>query len=294
MTPARIDAVEQRWLIGAQTLGVSVVVAMLLGAGFGTAVITISGAFPLILIAAPLGATTGSLFGVAVGLPLAAFVSLATHRLSGRGIAIGMHVVTLMATFALAATYIRHFPISTRSVVGVGLFFVVFGQLGVVFVARWYRNRWSERGPASASIGTTACGAWANYLVYGSAFGAVGAAIVGAAVSQQQPQLFIVYAAFAAFTGATFGFVVGNVVGIPFAVLVIVADKHHQQASLARAMPWLAVALSAPLAILLGLASIVATVSFVALDAAFAFVGGRSIARRYLRAEGPKIRQLVH
>jgi len=294
MTRESIDDTEQRWAVGARTLGMAVVVAMLLGAGFGAVVITISGALPLIVIAAPVGATIGSLLGLAVGLPLSVFVALATYRLSSRGSALGMHLVTLLATLGLAAFYLEHVQISTRSVLGFGSFFVVFGQLGVTFVARWHRKQWPNERTHSAGIATTAVGAWANCVLYGTAFGAVGAAIVGAALSLPQPQLLAIYAAFAALAGATFGFVVGNAVGITFAVLVPAADERNQQARLARAMPWLAVTISEPLALLLGLRSSRGRLIFALLDATFAFAGGRSIARRYLRAEGPKIRQLIH
>jgi hypothetical protein len=267
---------------------------MVLGAGFGALVILATGAVPLILIAAPVGAAIGSLFGLAVGIPLAGFVALATHRLRRKSVVLGMHIVTFLATLLLAATYIRRVPISARAVLEFGLFFVIFGQLGVAIVARWYRRQWPDRTPHPAGIATTARGAWANGVVYGTALGALGAAMVSATLARPAPELLLVYAAVATLVGATFGFIVGNAVGILFAVLVVVADERNGQANLARAMPWLAVAISEPIALLLGLQSLKSALMFAALDAVFAFIGGRSIARRYLRAEGPKIRQLVH
>jgi hypothetical protein len=289
-----IEASERRWSIGAQTLGMAVVVAMLLGAAFGTGIVVISNTYPLVTIAAPVGGVIGGLFGLAVGIPLGVFVAVATGRLTTRSVATGMHVVTLLATLGLAAFYIDHVQVSTRSVLGFGAFFVGFGQLGVAFVVRWYVREWGDRKPRSAGIAVTAFGAWANCLVYGMAFGVVGATIVGAVLGWQQPHLLWIFVGFAAVFGASFGWFLGNLVGIPFAVLVVVADKRSQQLRLAHAMPWLAVAITEPLALFLGLGSAAGTVLFASLDAAFAFFGGRSIARRYLRAEGPKIRELVH
>ena len=162
MTRETLEEVEARWSIGAQTLGMAIVIATLLGAAFGVVVITLLGAFPLVTLAGPIGAAIGGVLGLAVGIPLAIFVGLAKKRLPGRQIALGMHVVTLLATLGLAATFIRSQPMPLHSRLELVAFFVVSGQLGVAILVRWYLKQWPDPTRRTSGIAITAFGAWAT------------------------------------------------------------------------------------------------------------------------------------
>jgi hypothetical protein len=146
-------------------------------------------------------------------------------------------------------------------------------------------------------IQATAFGVFSYCVGFGSLLGIVGAAVAGITMSLGAiPSAIPFVLLFAIPLGATFGLLVGIVTGFVFAVLVVIGERRNAQARVADAMPWVAV-LIANGATLFAFVSwapfvLIAVTQMSAL--ALACFGGTRIARAYLRAEEPRIRQLIH
>jgi hypothetical protein len=154
-------------------------------------------------------------------------------------------------------------------------------------------SRARRRAPG---IWATAVGTFAYCVGYGTMLGIFCAGMVGPAFAMFWPAGVLVILGFAVLLGGRFGVAVGILVGIAFVLLVGIGEYRAAQARVAAAMPWVAIVISdAATAVLFVSWS---TGPFVILAEAFstalALFGGTRIARAYLRAEEPRMRQLIH
>lgn len=145
-------------------------------------------------------------------------------------------------------------------------------------------------------IRTTAVGIFGYCIGFGALLGMAGGVVIGIAMSLGVPSAIPFVLFFAIPLGATFGLLVGIVTGFVFAILVVIGEHRDAQVRVADLMPWMAV-LVANGATLLFFApwstlTMIAVTQMSAL--ALACFGGTRIARAYLRAEEPRIRQLIH
>ncbi len=145
-------------------------------------------------------------------------------------------------------------------------------------------------------IGTTAIGILGYGVGYGATLGFVGGLVIGLGFSFYDPRIVLFVLLFSIPLGGAFGLLVGIVTGLVLAVLVVIGDRRNAQVRVADLMPWIAVLIANGMT-LLAFASwsplaLIALTQMCSL--ALAFFGGTRIARAYLRAEEPRVRQLIH
>jgi len=146
-------------------------------------------------------------------------------------------------------------------------------------------------------IRTTAIGIFGYCVGFGALLGMAGGVATGIAISLgAYPAGILLVLIFAIPLGATFGMLVGIVTGLVFAVLVVIGDRRNAQAKVADLMPWMAVFIAngATLFFFASWASLALIAVTQMCSLALACFGGTRIARAYLRAEEPRIRQLIH
>jgi hypothetical protein len=100
---------------------------------------------------------------------------------------------------------------------------------------------------------------------------------------------------FAVPVGGVFGLLVGIVVGLALVLLVVIGDRRSCPSTVADAMPWTAVVIANSATLAIFVASGAATILLTQMcSTALACFGGTRVAKAYLRAEEPRIRQLIH
>jgi hypothetical protein len=143
-----------------------------------------------------------------------------------------------------------------------------------------------------SSIAATAIAVWLFCICDAIGLAIIGALALAILLSFGQLPVLALTARLAFAVGARYGLIVGVTVGAVFALLVVAADRHGRQRLVADAMP--------PIAALLTLAvtAVVFRLGWLLLLAplaiAFSWLGAAKVAQQYLRAEAPRIRQLVH
>jgi hypothetical protein len=141
-------------------------------------------------------------------------------------------------------------------------------------------------------IATTAIAVWIYTICIATALAVIGALIQALFWSFGFLPIFVALARETFPVAARYGLAVGVSVGAVFGLTVVLADRHGCQKWAARTM--------APIGAIGAVTMIPVTLGFVWIRflaptaIVFAWVGARYIARRYLRAEAPRMRQLVH
>jgi hypothetical protein len=146
-------------------------------------------------------------------------------------------------------------------------------------------------------IRATAIGIFGYCVGYGSLLGIVGAGVIGIAMSIVTiPSAIPLVLLFAVPLGGAFGLAVGIVTGFVFSLLVLIGERRNAHARVADVMPWAAVLIAngATLAFFASWAALALIAITQMCSLALACFGGTRIARAYLRAEEPRIRQLIH
>jgi hypothetical protein len=145
-------------------------------------------------------------------------------------------------------------------------------------------------------IWASAVGVFGYCVGSGVLLGMAGATVIAIVYAVSAgPGAVLLTLIFAVPVGGVFGLLVGVVVGLVLVVLVVIGDRRSCQSKVADAIPWAAVVIANSATLAMFVATGAATVLLTQMcSTALACFGGTRVAKAYLRAEEPRIRQLIH